>query len=119
MGALCRLVRRGDFVGLAALKAVDFRSERRIDIVRGHGGFFDAVSAVIQPVGFRSPLRVGGEQDGFANARAFGRRRRSTRRLMCEMMYETIQNTEATRIINDSEEALARPVASIRRITKP
>ena len=74
--ALCRLVRRGDFVGLAALKAVDFRLERRIDIVRRDGGFLDAVSAIVEPAGFRSPLRVGGEQDGFANARAVGRRRR-------------------------------------------
>ena len=74
--ALCRLVHRCDFVGLAALKAVDFRSERRIDIVRGHGGFLDAVSAIVEPAGFRSPLLVGGEQDGFANARAVGRRRR-------------------------------------------
>ena len=74
--ALCRLVHHCDFVGLAALKAVDFRSERRIDIVRGHGGFFDAVSAIVEPAGFRSPLFVGGEQDGFANARAVGRRRR-------------------------------------------
>ena len=74
--ALCRLVHRCDFVGLAALKAVDFRSERRINIVRGHGGFLDAVSAIVEPAGFHSPLLVGGEQDGFANARAVGRRRR-------------------------------------------
>ena len=86
--ALCRLVRRGDFVGLAALKAVDFRSERRINIVRGHGGFLDAVSAIVEPAGFRSPLLVGGEQDGFANARAVGSRRR---RQACDGKLHTCQ----------------------------
>ena len=74
--SFCRLIRRGDFIGFSVLETVDFRSERRIDIVRRDGGFLDAVSAIVEPAGFRSPLLVGGEQDGFANARAVGRRRR-------------------------------------------
>ena len=103
--ALCRLVHRCDFVGLAALKAVDFRSERRIDIVRGHGGFLDAVSAIVEPAGFRSTLLVDGEQDGFANARAVGRRRRRQARNdelhACQrLMRQTVRLDDADSSLN-------------------
>ena len=108
--AICRLVHRCDFVGLAALKAVDFRSERRIDIVRRDGGFLDAVSAIVEPAGFRSPLRVGGEQDGFANARAVGSRRR---RQACDGKLHTRQRLmrQAVRL-DDADFALNHLVFS-------